>query len=210
MRSSFAALVFALAACGSNTPREQVDARAADAPLSPDAAPDAASPDAADVPCTYVAATTANPQTLSFSFAGGGFATFGCAPIDPTYWMSGAGMSVTVTFAQPQINPSVRVWGMNTDDTASFAVNGAAFTLDATSASLAPKVVCGLSPGPDGVAFVGGKLAGANTPGQGNYSYQDVTVNAVGVQTIKVTGLSGAGWGFVGASVGCADEPVLR
>ena len=101
--------------------------------------------------------------------------------------------------------PVVTIWGMNTDDTASVAVNGTAYPLDASSASLAPKVVCGLSPGPDGVAFINGMIAGANTPSQGNYSYQDVTVEKPGVVSIQITGLTGAGWGFAGASVGCAN-----
>lgn len=196
-------LLFAAAACGHSASRAQIDA--SESPI-PDAAPDAP-PDAADVPCTFVASTATDPQILSYTFSGGSVGSYGCAPIDPTYWMSGAGMSVTVTFTQPQTNPAIRVWGMNTDDTASVAVNGAAYSLDATSASPAQKVVCGLSPGPDGIAFVGGNLAGANTPGEGNYSYQDVTLNATGVQSIVITGLSGAGWGFVGASVGCTTQP---
>ena len=202
MRVLFAVLLTS-AACGPAS-REQLDARTTDSPI-PDAAPDAP-PDAALVPCTHVASTSTSP-VLSFTFAGGSFASFGCAPIDPTYWLEGSGMSVTVTFTQPQIRPQIRVWGMNTDDTASVTVNGAPYSLDGTSATLAPKVVCGLSPGPDGVAFVGGTLAGANTPVQGNFSHQDITVNATGVQAIKITGLSGAGWGFAGASVGCADGP---
>ena len=39
----------------------------------------------------------------------GMFASYGCAPIDLTYWMSGSGMSVTVTFVAPQSQPSIRV-----------------------------------------------------------------------------------------------------
>lgn len=78
-------------------------------------------------------------------------------------------------------------------------------TLNASSASLTPKVVCGVSPGSDGVAFVNGMLAGANTPAQGNYSYQDITVEQTGAMSIQVAGLTGAGWGFAGASVGCAN-----
>lgn len=197
------AVLLTTTACGPGS-REQVDARTTDSP-TPDAAPDAPA-DAAVVACTHVASTATSPQ-LSFTFAGGSFQSFGCAPIDPTYWLEGSGMSVTVTFTEPQIRPQIRVWGMNTDDTASVSVNGTAYALDGTSATLAPKVVCGLSPGPDGVAFVAGTLAGANTPAEGNYSHQDITVNATGVQSIKITGASGAGWGFAGASVGCADAP---
>ena len=195
-------LLLALVACGSNA-REQVDAS------MPDAAADASTP--ADVPCTYVPATNGPaPMGITYTFSGGTFASYGCAPIDPTYWMSGAGMSATVTFATPMTNPAIRIWGMNSDDTASITVNGAAFQLTPTSAAAAQKVVCGLSPGPDGVAFVGGNLAGANTPGEGNYSYQDLTLFGPAIQSIKITGLTGAGWGFVGASVGCEDEPVLE
>ena len=202
MISTRALFALALAACG---PADHNNDRA-DAAAGPDAAADAA-PDAPPEPlqCMFVASTAVSPL-LTFTYAGGSMASYGCAPIDPTYWMSGAGMSATVTFAQPQKNPSIRVWGMNTDDTASIAVNGAAYSLGATSATLAPKVVCGLSPGPDGVEFVNGTLAGANTPGEGNYSYQDITLNAAAVQSVKITGLSGAGWGFVGASV-CGTNP---
>jgi hypothetical protein len=166
-----------------------------------------AAADAASSACTYVPSTESAPQGVSFTFSGGSFASFGCPPVDPTYWMSGAGMSVTVTFAEPKTKPTIRVWGMNTDDTASVAVNGAAYPLDATSATPATKVVCGQSPGPDGIAFVGGLLAGANTPADGNYSHQDVTLNATGVTTIELAGMTGAGWGFVGVSVGCENQP---
>jgi hypothetical protein len=123
--------------------------------------------------------------------------------------MSGAGMSVTISFVAPQSHPSIRVWGMNTDDSAAVKVNGNAYTLDATSASLSAKVVCGQSPGPNGMAFVGGTLTGANTPAEGNYSYQDVTINQVGVTSIQVTGLTGAGWGLAGVSVACAGGAPL-
>lgn len=177
------------------------DAPVADAaPDAADAAPDA---DAGPLMCTYVAASAAAPVGLAYTFSGGAFQSFGCAPIDPTYWMSGSGMSATVTFTAPQARPSFRVWGMNTDDTASVKVNGVAYPLDAASASFSAKVVCGISPGPDGVAFVGGALAGANTPAQGNYSYQDITLETTGVTSITVTGLTGAGWGFAGASHDC-------
>jgi hypothetical protein len=175
MRSVCLVTVLFGSACASGSARGQVgdvpDARTS----SPDAELDAAA-DAAAAQCTYVPASASVP-VLSFTFSGGSFASFGCAPVDPTYWLSGAGMSVTVTFAQPQTSPSLRVWGMNTDDTARVVVNGATYTLDATSATPAPKITCGLSPGPDGVAFVGGLLTGANTPAAGNYSYQDVTLN---------------------------------
>ena len=200
--------IFALASytagCGKvgGAPHEPIDASEPDAPAP---LPDAATPvDAASVGCKYVPSTASSQQVLAYTFTGGSFQSYGCMPVDPTYWLSGSGMSVTVTFAEPQARPSVRVWGMNTDDTASMAVNGTAYSLDASSASLAPKVTCGVSPGPDGVAFVSGMLMGANTPSQGNYSYQDITVEMTGVTSIQLTGLTGAGWGFAGTSVGCA------
>jgi hypothetical protein len=197
------ALASYTAGCGkvAQAPHEPLDAPGTDTTVpSPDAAADAPS-----VACTHVPSTSSSQQVLAYTFAGGSFQSFGCAPIDPTYWLSGSGMAVTVTFAQPQARPSIRVWGMNTDDTASVAVNGTAYPFNASSASPAPKVVCGLSPGPDGVAFTNGMLVGANTPAQGNYSYQDVTIEKTGVTSIQVTGLTGAGWGFAGTSVGCAD-----
>jgi predicted small lipoprotein YifL len=185
-------LVSCAAGCG-----EVGSGRLPDAPLPADA--EVPPIDAPAVACTFVpaAATPASPL-LAYTFTGGTFASFGCAPIDPTYWMSGSGMSVTIAFAVPQASPSIRVWGLNTDDTASVAVNGTAYSLDATSASLAPKVVCGLSPGNDGVAFVGGSLTGANTPAQGNFSYQDITLQTTGVTSLRLTGVTGAGWGFEG------------
>lgn len=141
---------------------------------------------------------------VSFTFNGGGMQSFGCAPIDPTYWMSGSSMSITTTITTPADVPGIRVWGMNTDDIASVVVNGAAYPLNASAAYFLPKVVCGLSPGPDGVAFVGGNITGANTPVEGNFSYQDVFLNTTSVTSIVVSGLAGAGWGFDGVLLNCA------
>lgn len=158
----------------------------------------------AQEPCHFIRADSPNTDTVVFTFTGGAFASFGCAPIDPTYWMSGAGMEVTATFVQPVDHPAIRVWGMNDDDVASVAVNGVGYPLTAQSAHYEPKVVCGQSPGPDGVEFISGNVVGANTNVEGNYSYQDVILDLAGVNSITVTGLSGAGWGFAGVGVYCA------
>jgi hypothetical protein len=198
----FLLATLAVVGCGSVNTRHEQDAAVADTQPSPDAAVDAA-----NVTCTFVPSTSTS-QSLAYTFAGGSFQSYGCAPIDPTYWLAGTGMSVTVTFVAPQARPSIRVWGMNTDDTASLTVNGAAYPLTTVTASLTPKVVCGLSPGPDGVAFVNNLLTGANTPAAGNYSYQDVTVEMSGVSSILITGQSGAGWGFAGASVCAPAGPI--
>jgi hypothetical protein len=72
-----------------------------------------------------------------------------------------------------------------------------------TTASFEEKIVCGISPGPDGIAFSNGNLAGANDNTIGNYSYQDVKLNIVNVSTIEITALSGAGWGFAGILIKC-------
>lgn len=149
----------------------------------------------------YIPATTQRNDTVAFELAGGAFKSYGCKPVDPTYWMAGQGCSVTITFARPETNPSFRVWGMNTDDTASVSVNGASYPLTMESASYRTKVVCGTSPGPNGVLFANGFLVGANTPSEANYSYQDIQLNAVGVSSITIAGLKGAGWGFAGISV---------
>lgn len=146
----------------------------------------------------YISANAGNKEPLSFSFSGGAFKSYGCAPIDPTYWMSGNGHYVTITFTKPESNPSLRVWGMNTDDAAAISVNDVPYPLTSESASYAPKVVCGTSPGPNGVLFSDGNLVGANTPSEANLSYQDVMINAVNITTITITGLKGAGWGFAG------------
>ncbi|HRV51783.1 MAG TPA: T9SS type A sorting domain-containing protein [Bacteroidia bacterium] len=153
--------------------------------------------------CNYIASTSTSVDTLTYTFSGGSFQSYGCAPIDPTYWLAGNGMSVTITFTNPENYPTFRVWGMNNDDVASVSVNGANYPLTSSSASYDTKVVCGLSPGPDGVIFSGGNLTGANTNFQGNYSYQNVQLATTNVNTITITGIAGAGWGFAGASVGC-------
>ncbi|HKR03689.1 MAG TPA: T9SS type A sorting domain-containing protein [Bacteroidia bacterium] len=154
----------------------------------------------ANAQCHYIPATSTSIDTLSYTFSGGYFGSFGCAPIDPTYWMSGYGDSATVTFVNIQSYPSVRVWGLNSDDTAAIAVNGVDYPLDSTTAWYDPKVVCGSSPGPDGIHFSNGKITG---PVVNNWSYQDIYINQANVSTILVRGISGAGWGYAGASVDC-------
>ena len=157
--------------------------------------------------CDFIPSTSTSIDTVVYTFSGGSFASYGCAPIDPTYWLSGNGIYVIATFVNSEAYPSFRVWGMNDDDSAAVEINGAAYPLDQFTASYTPKVVCGISPGPDGIIFSNGKIVGANTNGQGNYSYQDITINATGVLTLKVTGTSGAGWGFAGVLVDCAPMP---
>ena len=153
--------------------------------------------------CDYIAATSTATDSLHYTFSGGAIASYGCAPIDPNYWMSGSADSVVVTFVRAQAYPTFRVWGMNDDDSASIKVNGVYYPLTASSASYDVKVVCGQSPGPDGVKFANGKLSGANTNTQGNYSYQDILLNTTNVNTISVHGIAGAGWGFAGVSIDC-------
>lgn len=92
---------------------------------------------------------------------------------------------------------------MNTDDTASIHVNGENYQLTASTGSYDKKLLCGTSPGTEGVLFVNGKLVGANSPSLGNYSFQDVQLNAENVASITITGLSGSGWGFAGVVVKC-------
>ena len=152
--------------------------------------------------CNFIRADDFTNDTATFTYFGGSFASFGCAPIDPTYWISGAGMWITATFAAPKDLPKIRVWGMNDDDTASVAVNGTPYPLNALTAHYEPKVICGSSPGPDGVIFANGKLTGSSSA---NYSYQDVVLDVDDVTSITVTGLAGAGWGFVGVVVDCAS-----
>jgi hypothetical protein len=154
--------------------------------------------------CQYIAATSPSSDILTYTLSGGKFASYGCNSIDPTYWVSGStGGIITVNFETPETNPSVRVWGMNDDDSAAISVNGSYYPLTSSSASFGRKVVCGLSPGPDGVSFAKGKLVGANSNGEGNYSYQDITILQSDVSTIEITALSGNGWGFAGVSVDC-------
>ncbi|MCC7302851.1 MAG: T9SS type A sorting domain-containing protein [Bacteroidia bacterium] len=155
--------------------------------------------------CHYVPSTSSLTDSVTWSFTGGSFQSYGCAPIDPTRWLSGGGMSVTMTFTNPEDYPMIRVWGMNDDDVVSVTVNGSPYTMNYSTATYLPKVVCGLSPGPDGVYFIGGNIVGSNTNAQGNYSYSDVMLLTTGVNTITVTGIAGAGWGFAGVSVNCSE-----
>jgi hypothetical protein len=152
--------------------------------------------------CTNVPANSTS-SNLTYTFVGGSFQSYGCAPIDPTYWIAGSGQSVTVTFSSPQDYPRFRVWGMNTDDVASVMVNNVSYPLNAATATYLPKVVCGISPGSDGIVFANGNLTGANTPAQGNYSYNDIQLTTTGVTSFKVSGVSGAGWGFASTLVFC-------
>ncbi len=155
--------------------------------------------------CTNIPATTTSGN-LTYTFLGGSFQSYGCAPIDPTYWMAGSTCSVTVNFTTPQSYPKFRVWGMNTDDTASVMVNGVSYPLNTTSAGYEPKVVCGISPGPDGVLFSNGNLVGANSNVAGNYSYNDIQLKTTGVNSFKITGITGAGWGFASIVIMCPLE----
>lgn len=162
--------------------------------------------------CIYHPALAGSDTAVTFIFSGGSFASFGCAPIDPTYWVAGSGAVMTSQFTTVQSYPSFRIWGMNDDDSASVSVNGLAYPLTLSSAAYDAKVVCGLSPGPDGVIFANGKLVGANSNASGNYSYQNVTIIATNVSSITVTGVSGAGWGYAGASTNCPplSVPVIE
>jgi hypothetical protein len=151
--------------------------------------------------CYFIPSTDPSTDILSYTFLGGTFDSYGCEPIDPTYWLSENADSVTVTFVNLMSNPSFRVWGMNDDDSAIVSVNGDSYPLNLTSASYDTKVVCGLSPGPDGVGFSEGKLVGVNSNTLGNFSYQNVQLFVTNVTSITVTGISGAGWGFAGVCV---------
>ncbi|HLP29348.1 MAG TPA: hypothetical protein VK147_11965 [Candidatus Didemnitutus sp.] len=157
----------------------------------------------ADAQCLFIPSTSSEAEVLSYDFSGGSFEKYGCSQIDPTYWISGKGKSITFTFVEPTSYPSLRVWGMNTDDTASIRVNGESYILTASTGSYDKKVLCGTSPGTEGVQFVSGMLVGANSPSLGNYSYQDVQLKVERVSTITLTGLSGSGWGFAGVVVNC-------
>ncbi len=153
--------------------------------------------------CNYISSTSTTGDLMTFSFVSGQFASFGCGPIDPTFWLAGSGMSINIEFLNPQDYPTFRVWGMNNDDSASVKVNGFDYYLSNLAAAYDDKVLCGPSPGPDGVEFANGKLVGANDNVEANYSYQNIQLMMTGVNTIDVIGVSGVGWGFAGASVDC-------
>lgn len=160
--------------------------------------------------CHYIPSTSVTMDTVAYYYIGGAFQSYGCAPIDPTRWFSGSGMSVNISFVNPTNYPSIRVWGMNDDDVASVMVNGLAYPLNASTASYDLKTVCGISPGPDGVLFSGGNLVGANSNAQGNFSFNNVTLNASNVNSITLTGMAGAGWGFAGVSVDCETSVIAN
>jgi len=153
--------------------------------------------------CHYIPSTSTTNDTVIYNFTGGGFASYGCLPIDPTFWLAGYGITVTVTFVVPQDYPVFRVWGMNDDDSAFVTVGGSNYPLNYSSAIYLPKVVCGISPGPDGIIFANDKIVGANSNIAGNYSYQDVQLKIAEVSTFTVSGSGGAGWGFAGVLVDC-------
>ncbi|MBS1582260.1 MAG: T9SS type A sorting domain-containing protein [Bacteroidetes bacterium] len=149
--------------------------------------------------CDYVPATDTSDPLVTYTYGGGSISSFGCAPIDPTYWMSGNSMYIIATYAMPADHPIIRVWGMNDNDIASVEVDGAAYPLNDASATIGDRVICGEAPGP-GVHFAEGNLTG---PVEGNYSYEDITLNVDGVTSIRVNTLAGLGWGFVGVGVTC-------
>lgn len=155
--------------------------------------------------CHYIPSTVQFNDTVTYALAGGSFASYGCAPVDPTFWLSGNAAAIGAFFSSPQAHPIIRVWGMNDDDVAFVQVNGAAYYMDNASATLYPKVVCGQSPGPDGVVFSNGNVVGANDGVEGNYSYQDIMLNIDNVSSVTVSSLAGAGWGFAGVVLDCAS-----
>lgn len=157
-----------------------------------------------DAQSIYIPVDSSAASIVNFTLSGGALQSYGCDGLDPTYWMSGSGNSITVNFVNAQTNPSIRVWGMNDDDVAEVLVNAEAYPLSSTSASYAPKVICNQtygSPGVEGVLFSGGMLVGANANSLGNYSYQDVTLQVADVNSIMIVGVSGAGWGVAGVTV---------
>jgi hypothetical protein len=153
--------------------------------------------------CHYIPSTSTTMDTVIYTFTGGTFASYGCLPIDPTFWLNGYGNAVTVEFLNPQDYPVFRVWGMNDDDSAAVSIGADNYPMNYSSAIYEPKVVCGVSPGPDGIIFANGRIVGANSNMLGNYSYQDVQLFLTGVNAFTVTGVSGAGWGFAGVLVEC-------
>ncbi len=66
----------------------------------------------------FIPADSSAPSILNYNLIGGSFQSYGCTGLDPTYWISGQGKEVNINFVNPQTNPSIRVWGMNTDDSA--------------------------------------------------------------------------------------------
>src|SRR5438309_227386 len=79
--------------------------------------------------CIYHSALAGSDTAVTFTLSGGAFLSYGCPPIDPTYWVSGLGATMIMTFTTPQSSPSFRIWGMNDDDSASVMVNGSAYPL---------------------------------------------------------------------------------
>ncbi len=148
----------------------------------------------------YVPLDQIDGTHATIELGGGSFQSFGCGEIDPTYWLNGTGEQFTVTFNEPQTNPYIRVWGMNDDDWASVQVNGVDFSMNDETGSYNEKIVCAgqPSPGPNGVWFEDGFIKGFNDNSAGNYSYQDVTVIADNVTSIRIYHEQGAGWGVDG------------
>lgn len=152
----------------------------------------------------YIPSDSTANSILTYTFSGGSFESYGCADLDPTFWLSGNGDTVSINFVNPQNNPAIRVWGMNDDDSAKIIVNSIDYPLLSANASYDDKKICNNilgSPGPDGVLFSFGLLVGANSNFLGNYSYQNVTLLNSNVKSISIVGQSGDGWGFAGVTI---------
>lgn len=152
----------------------------------------------------YIRCDSTAPEILTYAFAGGSFVSYGCAGLDPTYFVTGSGNSITINFATPQTNPSFRVWGLNDDDSVEVSVNEEPYALYSKTASYDKKVICktvNQDPGPDGVIFSSGLLVGAISNDIGNYTYQNITLLKTDISSITIIGLSGRGWGFAGVTI---------
>ncbi|MCW5919150.1 MAG: hypothetical protein KIS71_05165, partial [Bacteroidetes bacterium] len=56
---------------------------------------------AANAQCYYMPSNSGSNDSVTYLFTGGSFQSYGCAPIDPTYWISGNGMTCTMNFTTP-------------------------------------------------------------------------------------------------------------
>lgn len=108
------------------------------------------------------------------------------------------GSTFTITYAAPVNNPTFVVFGDNTDDVETVKVNGAAYSLSNTTATIGAPSVCGPFGGV-GIVFSGGNYTGGDSPAVGNFSTQTLTLNATNVTTITITHIAGAGSGIAGA-----------
>jgi alpha-tubulin suppressor-like RCC1 family protein len=147
----------------------------------------------------YNSVNTGTIGAVTYTFTGGASqATYNEVAAKPTYF--GAATKLALTSATPFSYPVIRIDGVNSDDIIKVIVNGVAYPLDATSASLSPEVTltaAGSINTPVEMSFTAsGYLTALVTAAAGNFAYQDLTINATNITSLSIETVSAVGWGI--------------